>query len=317
MRNWIVVALILLVVGLIGAFGTFRKDGALSLGTEKVNQEQSVAGDGIEEVEIDTGSLDITVVPSSNNEVKAELTGRASKKYRDKLKLELQREGNVLRVSVHDGVGFTIGINILNLDLRLELPEQQYRKLMFDGGSGDIDMAQLKVDRINLHTGSGDMTLQQLNAQSIEAEIGSGNISFADVTATDLIAVNAGSGNVSTEGLKAKKFTVDVGSGDVEITDSAAELQIETNSGDIDLIQKELEQPAELETGSGDVSIETDDQPASARITFSHGSGSLDNDWDGGEQSTDKDDRDVLLFGSGSVPMHIHTGSGDLSVGPK
>ncbi|MBP3966359.1 DUF4097 family beta strand repeat-containing protein [Paenibacillus lignilyticus] len=317
MRNWIVVALILLVVGLIGAFGTFRKDGALSFGTEKVAQEQTVAGDGIEEVEIHTGSLDLTVVPSSSNEVKAELTGRASKKYRDKLKLQLEKEGNVLRVSVEDGVGFAIGINIRNLDLRLELPEQQYRKLMLDAGSGDIDIAQLNADHIDLHSGSGDMTLKKLNSQSIEAEISSGNMSFADVTAADLIAVDAGSGNVSTEGVKAKKITVDVGSGDVELEDAVAELQIETNSGDIDLILKALEQPAELETGSGDVSILTDEQPASARITFSHGSGDLDNEWDGGEQSTDKDDRDVLLFGSGSIPLHIHTGSGDLTVGAK
>ncbi|WP_308637672.1 DUF4097 family beta strand repeat-containing protein [Paenibacillus silvisoli] len=317
MRNWIVVALILLVVGLIGMFGTFRGDGAFSFGAEAVEQKQSVSGNGIEEIGLDVGSIDVTVVPSSDNQVKAELSGRASKKYRDKLKLQLQTEGKTLKVAVEDEIGFTIGINIRNLDLRLELPQQQYRKLVLDAGSGDVELSQLHIDRIALDTGSGDLNLSQLQAQSIEAKVGSGDISFTDVSADDSIKADANSGNVTTDGVKAKLMTVDIGSGDVELADTAAELKVDTNSGDIDLLQKTLDYTAELETGSGDVSVLTEDQPSSARIAYSSGSGSLDNEWDGGEHMTDGDDRDILTFGSGAVQLHIHTNSGDLTVGSR
>ncbi|RAP74491.1 DUF4097 family beta strand repeat-containing protein [Paenibacillus montanisoli] len=317
MRNWIIVALILLFIGLIGAFGTFRGDGAFSFGAEKVAQEQSVPGGGIEEIALDVGSMDLTVVPGTGDQVKAELTGRASKRYRDKLKLQLQTEGKVLRVTVQDEVGFTIGINIRNLDLRLELPQQQYRKLTLDAGSGDVEFSQILTDRITMKTGSGDMKLAQLQAQSIEVSVGSGNLGFTDVSADDQIKADANSGDITVDGLKAKLLTVDVGSGDVELADTAAELKIETNSGDIELAQKTLEHAAELETGSGDVSILTEEQPSSARMTYSSGSGSLDNEWDGGERMTDGDDRDVLTFGSGATQLHIHTGSGDLTVGAR
>ena len=165
MRNWIVIGLILLVVGLIGAFGTFGTKGDFSFGTEKVDRQQTISGDGVQNIEIETGSVDVKVVPGTGDEVKASLTGRASKKYLDKLELKLAKEGDTLKVGFKDHLGFRFGFNILNVDLKLEVPQRQYALLKLDSGSGDNAVGEIHADTFVLDAGSGDMDLSELQGK--------------------------------------------------------------------------------------------------------------------------------------------------------
>ncbi|REE78782.1 DUF4097 and DUF4098 domain-containing protein YvlB [Paenibacillus taihuensis] len=315
MRNWIVVALVLLVAGLIGTFSSFHGD--FTFGTEKINQQKTMAVDGISDIMVKSGSMDVTIVPSSDQQVKATLSGRVSRKYLDKLSVSLEREGNQLNVSLEDKVGFTFGLNFRSVNLTLELPQQMYRKLVLDTGSGDTDVRQVQADRIELDTGSGDVDLEQLTGSTLSVVIGSGNLDATDITANESAELKAQSGDVTVDGLKSKQLTAKTGSGNIELNDVDAVIKGEARSGDIDLALDALNQTVDLETGSGDVSIMTREQPQNAHITYSTGSGDLDNDWDGAQKSTDADDRDNLVFGSGAVPVHIHTGSGDLDVGAR
>ncbi|MBM7568978.1 DUF4097 family beta strand repeat-containing protein [Paenibacillus sacheonensis] len=315
MRNWVIVGLILFVIGLIGAGGTLAYNGDFSFGTEKVEKQQSIAADGIRNIDVKTGSVDLTIVPGEGNEVKASLTGRASKKYLNKLDIILKKDGDTLKVSFKEHFGFQFGLNIMNVDLKLEVPQQQYGKLKLDSGSGDNAIAALKTDTLELDGGSGDVDINGLRSGSITVTIGSGNIALHDVTAEDNVMLKAGSGDMSAQGLTAKRLDVAVSSGDVELADAEAELSVKTGSGDISVEGKKLDHPASLKTGSGDVEIMTDEQPEDVEITHDSGSGNLDNDWDGAKSSTDDDDVRHLLFGSGSVHIDVHTGSGDLDVG--
>ncbi|NBD27489.1 DUF4097 family beta strand repeat-containing protein [Paenibacillus glycinis] len=317
MRNWIVIGLILLVVGLIGTFGTFGTKGDFSFGTEKVDRQQTISGDGVRNIEIDTGSVDVKVVPGAGDEVKASLTGRASKKYLDKLELKLAKEGDTLKVSFKDHLGFRIGFNILNVNLKLEVPQRQYASLKLDSGSGDNEVGGIQADAVVLDGGSGDMDLNGLRSKTITVSIGSGNLNASDVKADDGMKVKAGSGDVRIDGLTSKLIDVDLSSGNVNVADADAELKLETGSGDITVEQQTISRPAALRTGSGDVEYMTDEQPADAEISFSTGSGDLDNDWDGVKGMTDDDGVHHLVFGGGSVPVQVHTGSGDLDVGKR
>lgn len=315
MRNWIVVALVLLVAGGIGTFTSFKGD--FTFGTEKIDQQQWMEADGVSDIIVKSGSMDVTIVPSSDQKIKAKLSGRASRKYRDKLKLMLERNGDQLNVSLEDKVGFTIGLNFVNVNLTLELPQQTYRKLVLDTGSGDTEVKQVQADRIELDTGSGDVDLEQLISSALSVVVGSGNLHATAITANELAELKAQSGDVTVDGLKSKQLTAKTGSGNIELNDVDAVIKGEARSGDIDLALDALNQAVDLETGSGDVSLKTREQPQNAHITYSTGSGDLDNDWDGGQKSTDADDRENLVFGSGTVPVHIHTGSGDLDVGAR
>ncbi|QHW31606.1 DUF4097 domain-containing protein [Paenibacillus rhizovicinus] len=317
MRKWVFVGLILFVVGLVGAAGTIGAKGDFSFGTEKVDKQQSMSAEGIRNIDIQTGSVDLTIVPGTGNEVKASLTGRASKSYLDKMNILLKKDGDTIKVGFEDHIGFRIGINILNVNLKLEVPQQQYANLKLDSGSGDNVINGLKADAFELDGGSGDVDLNGLRSKTIKVSISSGDLSLADVTADGDVTLKTGSGNISADRLTAKRLDINLSSGDVDLSEAEAELNVKTGSGDITVEGKTLDFPATLKTGSGDVGIFTDRQPADVAISYSSGSGSLDNDWDGVKGSTDDDDIHHLVFGSGSVPVQIHTGSGDLDVGKR
>ncbi|WP_219835176.1 DUF4097 family beta strand repeat-containing protein [Paenibacillus sp. R14(2021)] len=319
MRNWLLVGIILLVVGLIGAFGTLQLGGDFSFGTEEVHQQQQISAAGINTVAIDSGSIDLTIVPTDSSEVKATLTGRASKKYMNKLKLKLKlkKEGDSLIVAFEGHTGFSMGVSILNLDMKLELPQQQYRQLKLDSGSGDIQLSGMAIDAIALDGGSGDMKLSQLQTKELLVSLGSGNVDASDIASGGNVTVKANSGDVAVERLAAKQLAVDIGSGNVDAADVEAEVKVDTGSGDVSLAQKDITQPVNLKTGSGNVSLMTDSRPSQAEITYSTGSGSFDNDWPDAKALRDEDVNGHLTFGTGSVPVHIRTGSGDLDVGAR
>lgn len=317
MRNWVIVGLILFVVGLIGAAGTIGASGDFSFGTEKIERHQSLPIDGIRNIDIHTGSVDVTVVPVSGSEVRASLTGRASKAYLDKLDILLKKDGDTINVGFKESAGFRFGLNIVNVNLKLEVPQRQFDRLKLKSGSGDIAIAGLQADAVELDGGSGDVDLKEIHGQTVTVSIGSGNLSVADTDAAEGVTLKSGSGDISADRLKAKRLDINLSSGDVDLTEAAAELNVKTGSGDITVEGKLLNLPATLKTGSGDVGIYTDQPPSDVTISYSTGSGDLDNDWDAGKGSTDDDDVHRLVFGSGSVPVQIHTGSGDLDVGSR
>ncbi|MDD9266209.1 hypothetical protein ACFPES_04100 [Paenibacillus sp. GCM10023248] len=65
MRNWIIVAFILLVIGLIGIGGTFSIGNIFGPGGVKVEQNQTVEGEGVRNIKVQSGSTDFQVVKGS------------------------------------------------------------------------------------------------------------------------------------------------------------------------------------------------------------------------------------------------------------
>ncbi|BBH22775.1 hypothetical protein Back11_41200 [Paenibacillus baekrokdamisoli] len=316
MRNWIVIALILLVIGIIGMFGTFKDGNWLSLGTEKVEQKQSLEAAGIHNIHVELGSTNVKVVPTSSSEIKATLSGSASKKYKGKLHLMLEREGDTAKLTYEDDIGFSIGFNILNVDIKLELPEAQWQSFILNSSSGNIEISKLSADSIVLEGSSGNIELSQLKTHSLSAMLSSGNMDVLGITA-ETTRLESTSGNITLQDLKGDMVTVDVGSGNIKLLDVDAKLKADTSSGDIRAELQALEKSMAFDASSGNVTILSDKQPDSVQIKFNTSSGNLNNDWDGGQKSTNGEDVESLTFGNSGVQIAVDTGSGNLSVGPR
>lgn len=317
MRNWIIVGIILLIVGLVGAGVTFGAKGDFSFGTEKIARDQSIDAEGIRNIEVKTGSIDVSVVPGSGNKAVATLSGRVSKKYSDKMELKLEKDGDTLRVGFADHVGFTFGLNFTSLDLKLEVPQRQYDRLKLNAGSGDSDLNGLQAASVEIDSGSGDVELKGMKGSTISVSIGSGELSLSDITVDGAITTKGGSGDVDIDRIEAKSLDVNLSSGEAKIADAVADVNVDTGSGDIRLKQQALDRPATLKTGSGEVSVKTSEKPADAAFSFSAGSGDIHIGWKGVQSMKDEDGVLHLVFGNGSVPIKVHTGSGDLSIGSR
>jgi lia operon protein LiaG len=316
MRNWIVIALILLVVGLIGMFGTFRGENWRSFGTEKVELKRSLDASGLNHVHMETNSMDLKVVPTTSKEITATLSGSASKKYIGKLRLVLEREGDTVNLSVEDDVGFTIGFNILNVEVKLELPEQQWKSVILDSSSGTSEITKLSADSITLEGKSGNMDLSGLNTNSLAVKLTSGNVDIMDVDAgTTTIEVR--SGNVALNNLKGDKLKADVTSGNIKLEDVDAKLQAEATSGNIRAELQALNQPMEFKTTSGNVTLMSDNKPEAVQIKFHTSSGNLNNDWEDAQKSEDGNNDENLIFDAGGPVIVVNTSSGNFSIGER
>ncbi|MFD0711942.1 DUF4097 family beta strand repeat-containing protein [Paenibacillus sp. GCM10027626] len=313
MRNWLIVAAILIVIGLIGAGVTLGQDG-FSLKTVDVLKEESVPAAGIKKVRLETGSTDVTVVRGDGDQIKAELKGKASGKFIDRIKLEVETTGDVLTIKSRQDTGFSIGINILDVELKVELPEQQYEELALDAGSGNAKISGWSGEKLNIDISSGNVTAEQIKGTA-ELATGSGNITVHELEGEEVV-LKTSSGNIRLDQAKINKGTVTTGSGEVQLNDVDGPMTVGTSSGGIDIGMERLLHPLNLKTGSGDVSIETDEEPQSAAIEFDTGSGDLSSDWDNGFSKTGRKGGE-LKFGNGEIKVSVDTGSGSLSVGKR
>ena len=276
MKKWMITAVILLGIGLIGMVSTMWNKGGFSLGAVELNQEQKIDAEGVRNVVFPLNSINVTAVKGSTNEIKATLTGKVSKKFVEPTKLNLVREGDTVKISV-DIKSLSYGISVFDVQIRVELPQQQYNSFLLNTGSGNLKMTDLAANTVRIEAGSGDINLDRLTSQKLMLKTGSGEVSMSDVE---------------------------------------AEIELEAGSAEIAVEMADITHPMKITTGSGGVTLNTTHSPSSATIIFNHGSGELRNHWDVTELPA-ADDEQTIVFGDGSVPVDIKTGSGNLKLGSR
>jgi len=311
MRNWIVVAIIFLLVGLIGAGVTFGQSG-FSFQTIEMNQQERVSAESVERLLVEADSMDVTIIRGKGNDITASLHGKASKKAVDDVKLEVVSRGDQVAIKVERETTFTIGINIFDAELTVELPEKLYRELLLNAGSGDIEIRDWSGDTLKAELGSGDVTLAQVKATDIEVNVGSGEIEARKLESHS-VAFKALSGDIDVSQATAEKISARTASGEITLQDVVGELIGDTGSGDIRVAQEALEHNMQLTTGSGEVTIATSQEPQSAVIRYSTSSGEFSSSWEGKGSQMNKSGGEIT-FGQADHVVLVKTGSGDLDL---
>ncbi|QGG54548.1 DUF4097 family beta strand repeat-containing protein [Paenibacillus sp. B01] len=296
MRNVVLLGLILLLGGLIGAgvtFGQGDRESLLQFGTEEVRLSEEVPADGISRLRAEAGSMDIELAAgASDDKIVATITGRASKKSLDKIKLELDPQGDELTVKGKEGGVFTFGFNIVNVTMRIEVPARKFEALQAELGSGDIDAQGVEAGELTFKTGSGDIELSGVKG--------------------GVISLRSGSGSIDGEGVVAEELAAKASSGNISLEDVLAALQLDAGSGNIRAEMDRLELPVTASSGSGNITLATRVAPASATVQYSVGSGRFRSDWNEDEDGERKSRE--LVFGDGQVQVKLSTGSGNISL---
>jgi len=166
-----------------------------------------------------------------------------------------------------------------------------------DTGSGDVIVRKL-VGNGTVNTGSGNVTVSQVSAGKLAIETGSGDVTVQDGVAARLIA-DTGSGGVKVLSVEIEDLAAETGSGDVTVHSSLAKakkIKAETGSGDIDI------------KGGPDASFNVDSDQGSGRLVVNYSDATLR-----------KDGHKVVgaKRGDGRTAIHVETGSGDCTIGPK
>ncbi|MFW5438395.1 DUF4097 family beta strand repeat-containing protein [Paenibacillus apiarius] len=354
-----VIGLVLIIAGIAGVLfavnpGNLFPGNLLSFGTKEINLERTVDAGDYRNVLIESGSPDVQIARGNSDQIKVRLKGQVSPKNADKIDIKVAPKGDTLELGVEMPNDISLGINILNVDFTIELPEKQWDSVDVSTGSGNVDVSQLNGNKVSVKTGSGNILATVVEADTIALQAssgnvkaqhfkadaltfgtGSGNTDAAQITGktvnvksssgniqvqaveADTIALQANSGNVAADEFKAGTLTFNTGSGTVDLTNGEAALQGVTSSGDIEVKMDDLRHDADLKANSGSVTVDLANEPKSLAVDFNGGSGNGRIKWDGVTYEENSENGNSLKgsFGNGETKLKVRTGSGDFTLG--
>ncbi len=207
--------------------------------TVKGSFERTLKVTGPADIDVNTGSGNITVRPGDGSTVRIVgtihawarwLDGEAAARERVR-RLEanppIEQHGNVIHIGHIEERELQRNVGI---SYEITLPADS--RVRTNTGSGDIDLSGIRGSA-GANTGSGNITIASSTGE-IRASTGSGNIHASGLTGA--LRASTGSGNITAEGKPGSAWDLKTGSGNVTAqlsSDAGFEVDAHTGSGGI------------------------------------------------------------------------------------
>jgi DUF4097 and DUF4098 domain-containing protein YvlB len=293
--------------------------------------ERTLTVTGPVDLDVQTGSGDITVQPGDSSQVEIHALIKASgwhiggdidariKQIEDNP--PIQQEGNTIRIGRSDSHDL-----FKNISISYEIKTPKETHLHAKSGSGDEQLEGI-AGPVEAESGSGSLRLRDIGAE-VRASTGSGDVEIQNaqgkahissgsgtIRATGIagaLSVSTGSGDVKLEQTAAGDVEVSTGSGEVELNHVKGAVRVSTGSGNI-RADGEPAGPWRLHTGSGDVSVKLPES-ASFELAAHTSSGSI------------QSNRQIMVsgninphelrgkVGNGGVLVDLNTSSGSIRI---
>lgn len=325
--NWLLPVLLLAVLPAAIRAAGFDAQGSGSF-------DRTLAVTGSVELEVSTGSGNITVQPGSSRAVHVNATIKPNHNFffghgvsAEEAIRQLEQNPPILQ----DGNFIRIGQitdpeirRLVSIDYTIETPPSTQLKassgsgdVSVDGvngpvkavtGSGDLKMSDIQSD-VTATTGSGD-----IQAQSVRGEVhfrtGSGSVRASGLGGA--FYVSTGSGDVTVADNNAGSGSVSTGSGNVRLSGVKGSLRVGTGSGDI-TAQGSATGDWSLHSGSGGVVVRLPEE-ANFNIDAHADSGRVITHRSVSVQGTMRKGSLVGVVGKGGPELRVRTGSGDIQI---
>ncbi|OZU89592.1 hypothetical protein CIL03_00120 [Virgibacillus indicus] len=232
-------AAILIVLGVIGSVITFNFKEPTS-----VTQAEEIDKTDITAIEILSNNERVEIIPSNEQTIKVELSGKSNDK---KDKFQVEEKGNTLSIETEsrDFKLFDFDFFTKSLTLTVALPEKVYESLKVEIDNGSLEAEDLNITDINAATENGRIALKNIGA--------------------DTVQVNSSNGKIELDHVK-------------------GEITGKTNNGKISLVTESLDRALELDTDNGAINIQTEKEPTNAIFDVRVDNGSIkifgNSNWD-------------------------------------
>lgn len=316
MKKLVYGLLLLLAAGIAGTVATAGAAGGFSFNTKEVFDEKIIANKDIKNIEIDLSSADLVLHQTSDEDIKVELNGKANKKYSDRFQLDVDENGETLdiRLSGEDRIEFNFGINIVDTNVDVYLPERVFDRIYAKTSSGDIEASSIEAMDIVLNSQSGDVGMDSSTAEGKTVlKTSSGDIQSLSNSAA-AFDIKSSSGDLMIRDQKAKETILHISSGEINIANAAGDVKADSSSGDINIENKKLTGNIDAEASSGEITIELDENPNSLAVDYKGGSGEGTIDLDGLSYEEKSEDEIKGKIGSGKYTIKARTSSGDFQL---
>jgi lia operon protein LiaG len=226
------------VILLSGIGFVYYTEGAVAFSMKSITLEEShvISAKKIAELNINTLSTDVELLPHNKEDIIVELNGQVSEKMKDAYQLTVEENDDVLNVKLDRKSKPSFSVFAINkgVTLTVLIPEKKYDEIVIESKSGDVNVEDLTADHMLFKAASGDMVVENLSARDITIQTTSGD-TFANGISADVLNMEAVSGDMTGEKLTAvSEMTLQAKSGDIILntTVEAYTLDFEGTSGD-------------------------------------------------------------------------------------
>ncbi|AYA74537.1 hypothetical protein DOE78_03195 [Bacillus sp. Y1] len=313
MKKIVSALFIMLAIGIVGTLVSVSASGGFSFETYEIKDKLVLENQKLENLNFHFESSDVMVVPSSEDKITVELHGKISRKLKKELSLVAEENGNTVDVKLidHNQQIINIGILIYDTNIRIHVPEKEYKSINVVTSSADIGAEGVLAKKLHFNTSSGDIKVESSDArESFEVKTSSGDV-IVEKTKSKKINLISSSGDLFLKGSQATTISTTASSGDVVLTDVEGNLETITSSGDMSISSEQLTGDITAKSSSGDVIIEFKDKPTSMKLDFKGESGSGIIDIKQMSYQEKEEDRIIGQLGDGEYELNVKTNSGD------
>lgn len=266
---------------------------------------------GVEELEIDSESFDVSIVGTRTASTTAEVHGHPS------VSVSVRRRGDTVVIEAKERRAIFSRSRVPG---SIEIQTFDGADIEVESGSGEIDVRGLQGGSLDVRTGSGDVVVRAVFGE-IRVRSGSGNLEMERIGGN--LLAGTGSGDISLEdgegSLSLSSSSGDISlrgvSGDIEATSSSGDLRVldaegvfalSSTSGSVTCEDLGLRSASTFLSVSGDIQLDLREDPESYAYDLRTVSGSIRV---GGTQAGNRFERD-----GGTILIEGNTTSGSISV---
>ncbi|MEM5682901.1 DUF4097 family beta strand repeat-containing protein [Bacillus toyonensis] len=245
----LLVAIACIIIGVIGISQTYEKAVQTA---EKGDKEDVIKNETLKNIEVKLGAGDIVVQKSPDASFYVKQTGDVSKQ-----EIRITEDGDTLKVIGERKKDVSFDFSFYNFGfqtstLTIFVPERSYQEIKVNSAAGQIEISDVKSDRVNVGTLAGEVDLKYVTAKNVEGSTKAGEVNFKKVMG---------------------KVTAKTTSGDVYIMDHDPKYDVEASStaGDVTITLSEKPKDAVItgQTPGGDVTIFNEENK---NVTIGNGS---------------------------------------------
>lgn len=235
-----------------------------------VSQEYRTEVDGIEVLETDLGSDDVTIQYAEGNQFVIQYTDDAQNPT-----YSITNENGKLKIRHQENFSLLSGQWVIDLfgddknsidygEVVIRVPKEYAGAYDIGFSSGSVTMEDMSVaEGVAVDMSSGSLNFSDISCQKgIQVVMTSGSVDFLNVSCEEDLQMDMTSGslnftNVTTKG----ELKLDASSGNMDVNKaSASKLLIDITSGDVDIEELTVEQGVSVEVTSGNVEMELTDK---------------------------------------------------------
>ncbi|MBL0387088.1 DUF4097 family beta strand repeat protein [Tumebacillus sp. ITR2] len=183
-----------------------------------ISQEKSFDGKDIQNISIESHSIDVHLIPSDGDKIVATVKGTLSENAKDDDKAELLNasvNGSQLVIVSKIPTSF-MDYKGGSIKLDVQVPKKMYEGIKVEEHSGDIEMDAFQAKKFTVDTSSGDVVVHGFQGDDFNLTAHSGNMTLDQMTGKGTILTHSGDVKVSMAEVK-KDISIETHSGNTAL----------------------------------------------------------------------------------------------------